>query len=121
MMTIIRGGYAMNLIEEGTERLRQKMTEEWKSRPHKHHSIPIYVWTLQKTAQIHTLRKQADELRKGAKRLHDGLNRDFAIAIYRCATALEQTACDITKQIETAERKHEQRARRRKNDEATND
>lgn len=110
MATIIRGGYAMNLIEESVERLgrQKKVVVE-----HKHHSIPIYVWTLQKTAQIHTLRRQADELRKGAKRLHDGLNRDFAIAIYRCATALEQTACDITKQIETAERKHEQRARRK--------
>lgn len=114
MPVIIRGGYTMNLIEESVERLGRLKKAADDSRPHKHHSIPIYVWTLQKTAQMHTLRKEANELRKGAKRLEDGLNRDYAIAIYRCAMALEQTACDITKQIEAAERKHEQR---RKNDE----
>lgn len=110
MPVIIRGGYAMNLIEESVEQIgRSKSVVA----DHKHHSIPIHVWTLQKTAQIYTLRREANELRKGAKRLEDGLNRDYAIAVYRCAMALDQTACDITRQIETAEHKHEQRARRR--------
>lgn len=113
MLTIIRGGYAMNLIEESVEHLgrQKKVVLE-----HKHHSIPIHVWTLQKTAQIYTLRREANELRKGAKRLEDGLNRDYAIAIYRCAMALEQTACDITRQIEMAEHKHARRAQKRETD-----
>ena len=113
MSIVMRNAYARQIIRDSMDNLRRKMEAEWKSRERRHHSIPIGVWTVQKNAQIRDLFDTAREIRARAKRIEGGINRPYAIALYRAADAMELTAIDIVKEIKMAKAKHDRRAQKR--------
>lgn len=113
MSIVMQNAYARQIIRDSMDNLRRKMEAEWKEREKRHHSIPIGVWTVQKNAQIRDLFDTAREIRGRAKRIEGGINRPYAIALYRAADAMELTAIDIVKEIKMANAKHAQRAKKK--------
>lgn len=113
MSIVMRNAYARQIIRDSMDNLRRKMEEEWKEREKRHHSIPIGVWTVQKKAQMRHLFETAEEIRRRAKTIRGGLNLPYKYALQRAALAMELTALDIQKEINTAKAKHDRRAQKR--------
>lgn len=113
MSIVMRNAYARQIIRDSMDNLRRKMEEEWKEREKRHHSTPIGVWTVQKQVQMRNLLDTAREIRGRAKRIEGGINRPYAIALYRAADAMEATACYVAEDVQMAKAKHDYRARKR--------
>ena len=110
MSIVMRNAYARQIIRDSMDNLRRKMEAEWKKR---HHSIPIGVWTVQKNAQIRNLLDEAREIRRRANAIKGGINRPYAIALYRAADAMEATACCVAEDVQMANTKHNYRAQKK--------
>lgn len=119
MSIVMRNAYARQIISDSMDNLRRKMEAEWKEREKRHHSIPIGVWTVQKNAQIRNLLDEAREIRRRANGIKGDINRPYAIALYRAANAMEATAIDIVKEINMANAKHAQRAKKKETENET--
>lgn len=113
MSIVMRNAYARQIIRDSMDNLRRKMEAEWKEREKRHHSIPIGVWTVQKKVQMRHLCEMAKEIRGRAKRIEGGINRPYAIALYRAADAMDATACYVAQDIQMANAKHDWRARKK--------
>ena len=113
MSIVMRNAYARQIIRDSMDNLRRQMEAEWKSQERRHHSIPIGVWTVQKNAQIRNLLDEAREIRRRANAIKGGINRPYAIALYRAADAMEATACYVAEDINTANQKHTRRAQKK--------
>ena len=113
MSIVMRNAYARQIIRDSMDNLRRQMEAEWKSQERRHHSIPIGVWTVQKKAQMRHLFDEAREIRTRAKHIKGALNLPYKDALYRAADAMEATALDIEKEIQTANEKHARRAQKK--------